>query len=90
MNIIKLFMEIYRKEGLRYFMIGGTMLGAIRHKGFIPWDDDVDIGMPREDYDRLFELLKDGTYLPENFSLADTGCPKLGLGADHTVNLRRR
>ena len=67
LNIIKLFMEICRKENLRYFMIGGTMLGAIRHKGFIPWDDDVDIGMPREDYDRLFELLKDGNYLPENF-----------------------
>lgn len=67
LNIIKLFMEICRKENLRYFMIGGTMLGAIRHKGFIPWDDDVDIGMPREDYDRLFELLKDGKYLPENF-----------------------
>ena len=67
LNIIKLFMKICEKEHLRYFMIGGTMLGAIRHKGFIPWDDDVDIGMPREDYDRLFELLKDGTYLPENF-----------------------
>lgn len=67
LNIIKVFMEICRRENLRYYMIGGTMLGAIRHKGFIPWDDDVDIGMPREDYDRLFELLKDGDNLPDHF-----------------------
>lgn len=45
--------KVCKENNLRYYIMAGTMLGAIRHKGFIPWDDDLDIGMPRADYDRL-------------------------------------
>lgn len=50
---------VCRRENLPYWIMGGTLIGAIRHKGFIPWDGDADIGMMRCDYERLKEVLKD-------------------------------
>lgn len=66
-ELLKKLDQVCRKQGLRYAAIHGTLLGAVRHQGFIPWDDDVDIAMPREDYDRLLALAPQA--FPEPFFL---------------------
>lgn len=56
LDLLHEFDQVCRKHGLRYYLDAGTLLGAIRHEGFIPWDDDVDVCMLRADYDRLLEI----------------------------------
>ena len=56
LGLLQRFDTVCQKNGLRYSLGGGTLLGAIRHKGFIPWDDDVDVMMPRPDYERFLQL----------------------------------
>lgn len=57
-EILKEFVDICNKEGFLYFISYGSLIGAIRHKGFIPWDDDIDISMPRKDYERFLAYAK--------------------------------
>ncbi|KRM13550.1 LicD family protein [Paucilactobacillus suebicus] len=56
LNLLETLIMICRQYSLNYFLIGGSLLGSIRHQGFIPWDDDLDVGMPRNDYNQLLKL----------------------------------
>ena len=60
-EILKRVNEICKQHDLKMWLTFGTLLGAYRHKGFIPWDDDIDIEMPREDYNRLISIMKENS-----------------------------
>jgi len=64
LEILKKCLEIITSSGLHYYMLGGTLLGAVRHNGFIPWDDDIDIGLPRHDYECFLKIAKEKLSFP--------------------------
>lgn len=69
LRVLRIIDSICRKHDIKYWLEGGTLLGAYRHNGFIPWDDDLDIGMLREDYNKFVEIAK--IELPEDLFLQD-------------------
>lgn len=60
LKITLIFKKLCEENGLKYWLDYGNALGAVRHKGYIPWDDDIDLGMMRDDYEKFIELYKDG------------------------------
>lgn len=67
-DILKVIHDFCKSKGLRYSLGGGTLLGAVRHQGYIPWDDDIDIMLPRPDYDKLIENFADYN---DNYAVQD-------------------
>jgi len=70
LEILDEIVRICKKHELNYIITAGTLIGAVRHKGFIPWDDDIDIALPRKDFDKLINICKEE--LDEKFYL---DCP---------------
>ena len=66
-DVLSAFIRICEAQGLRYFCAGGTAIGAVRHQGMIPWDDDIDVFMPRPDYDRFLALAAHS--MPEGYEV---------------------
>ena len=64
LEIMQQFINICEKHNLRYILADGSLLGAVRHQGFIPWDDDMDVGMPRKDYEEFLKIAKDELEYP--------------------------
>ena len=71
LDILWIFQEICKKYNLKYYALFGTVLGAVRHQGFIPWDDDLDVAMPREDFNKFVDVV--GKELPEHLQFSRGG-----------------
>lgn len=68
-SLLNVFIKICEENNLQYYFTGGALIGVLRHNGFIPWDDDIDVGMPRKDFERFHEIIK--TKIPEGYGVCN-------------------
>jgi lipopolysaccharide cholinephosphotransferase len=73
LELLDKFVQICEENNLTYFLTAGTLLGAVRHKGFIPWDDDIDIAMPRNDYEKFLDIFENNNLT--DYYLLSNRCP---------------
>lgn len=86
---LKKIIEVCEANNLRYYLIGGSLIGVLRHKGFIPWDDDIDVGLPRPDYNKFIKIIKQ--YLPNNMdSKTMTSDPNYKCYFTRIINNRKK
>lgn len=71
-GILQFIKKVCDENQIRYYLAYGTLIGAVRHKGFIPWDDDIDIMMPRKDYKKLLAILNEQQHPYYKLISADT------------------
>lgn len=86
LDLLEKFMEVCNRHQLRYFSIYGTLLGAIRHQGFIPWDDDIDIAMPRNDYEKLRTIVSKEFEYPYFFQTPENDPENFTAGTSRLRN----
>lgn len=73
-GVLKYFDQICRDNGIKYSLIGGSLIGAVRHKGIIPWDDDIDVILSKDNYDKIIKLLKENN--DSRYQLLDNSASK--------------
>ena len=88
LEMAKVLDRICKKHNIPYFLYAGSLLGAIRHDGFIPWDDDFDVALLRKDYHRLLKILPDE--LPSNIVLQSNDTDKNYRGKVYKEKTKRK
>ena len=88
LEMLKEYDAFCTKHGLTYFLTGGTLLGAVRHHGYIPWDDDIDVGMPRKDYEIFVRLFNETNTDPRYKFISFHQEPDLYVSSGKLVDVR--
>ena len=87
-EMFKDFADLCERNKIEYFAISGTAIGAVRHQGFIPWDDDIDVAFLREDYERFVEAMKRDREFSRKYDLWGPECSHKYYNLQPTLMLK--